>query len=89
MHGVHNELEPYREILAAARAKRFREWEPKLLFLAWQLNTGRLQFPPDPQLRSSLLAMQERNGVIDMSTVDSNCRMLAQAVWDARRASKP
>ncbi len=79
-----NELEPFRSILAAARLKRFREWEPKLRLLAEQFNRGRLQLPPDPVLRASLLAMQERDGVIDMSTVDSNCRMLAQAVWDAR-----
>ncbi|MBI4426695.1 MAG: hypothetical protein HY567_03895 [Candidatus Kerfeldbacteria bacterium] len=79
-----NELAPYTEILAVARQRRFREWEPKLRLLAEQFNRGRLQLPPDPVLRASLLAMQERNGVIDMSTVDTNCRMLAQAVWDAQ-----
>lgn len=79
-----NELTPYREVLAAARRKRWREWEPRLRYLVEQFNRGQLQLPPDPVLRASLLAMQERNGVIDMSTVDSNCRMLARAVWDAR-----
>ncbi len=84
-----NQLEPYREILAVARAKRFRQWEPKLRYLAEQLNRGQLTLPPDPVLRQSLLAMQERHGVIDMTTVDSNCRMLAQAVWDSRYQTKP
>ncbi|MBI4090133.1 MAG: hypothetical protein HY421_01905 [Candidatus Kerfeldbacteria bacterium] len=84
-----NELTPYRDVLDAARRKRFREWEPKLRLLAEQFNRGRLQLPPDPVLRASLLAMQERNGEIDMSTVDSNCRMLAQAVWDARQTARP
>lgn len=83
-----NQLEPYRDILAAARKKRWREWEPKIRLLAQQLNNGTLQLPPDPVLRTSLLAMQERNGQVDMSTVDSNCRMLVLAVWDARHQRK-
>lgn len=83
-----NQLEPYREILAAARAKRWHQWEPKLRYLADQLNRGRLTLPPDAVWRRSLLGMQERNGVIDMSTVDSNCRMLARAVWDSRQQVK-
>lgn len=87
-HSVANQLEPYREILAVARAMRWRQWEPKLRYLADQLNRGQLVLPPDPVLRQSLLAMQERNGIIDMSTVDSNCRMLARAVWDSRREGK-
>ncbi|MBI2984396.1 MAG: hypothetical protein HYY50_02120 [Candidatus Kerfeldbacteria bacterium] len=79
-----NELVPYRQILAAARIKRFRDWEPKIRLLAQEINTGRLALPPDPQLRGSLLAMRETRQGIDMSTVDSNVRMLAQAVWDAQ-----
>lgn len=81
-----NELEPYRGILDAARVKRFREWQPKLRYLAEQFNTGALVLPHDPVLLYSLLGMKERTGEIDMSTVDTNCRMLAQAVWDAKEA---
>ncbi len=81
---VRNELEPYRDILAAARTVRFRAWEPKLRLLAKLFNNGQLVLPRDPELRRSLTAMQERNGTIDMRTVDSNCKMLAQAVWDAQ-----
>lgn len=84
---MRNELEPYKEILAAARAKRFREWEPKLRYLADQFNSGHLRLPPDPVLRASLLAMQENSRGIDMTTIDSNVRMLADALWDARSAS--
>lgn len=87
-HSDTNLLEPYRDILAVARAKRFRQWEPRLRYLAEQLNLGRLALPPDPVWRASLLGMQERNGVIDMSTVDSNCRMLARAVWDSQQRGK-
>lgn len=83
-----NELTPYKEILAVARWKRWREWEPKIRLLAEQINGGVLGLPIDPVLRRSLFAMQERNGVIDMSTVDSNCRMLARAVWDAARVRR-
>lgn len=79
-----NLLDPYRDVLQAAREKRFREWEPKIRYLAKQINSGAISLPPDRVLLDSLMVMKERNGVIDMATVDSNCRMLAQAVWDAK-----
>lgn len=79
-----NELAPFAEILGKAREKRFREWEPKLRYLAQRFSSGALRLPKDPVLRASLLAMKENQHGIMMETIDSNVRMLANALWDAR-----
>jgi len=80
-----NQLKPYKDILQKAREKRWREWEPKLRYLAQQFNSDKLRLPKDPELKQSLLAMKEcKHGVI-MKTIDSNVKMLANCVWDARK----
>ena len=82
-----NELKGYGDVLQAAHESRFRKWRPKLEYLAKQISIGKMPMPKDPQLRSSLLAMKEnRQGPI-MSTIDSNVRMLANAVWDAKEGN--
>ncbi len=85
---MENQLGPYKDILQKAREKRFREWEPKLRYLAEQFNSGKLKLPKDPEFRQSLFAMKESNHGIIMNTIDSNVRMLANALWDAKMQSK-
>ena len=80
-----NQLKPYKDILQKAREKRWQEWEPKLKYLAEQFNSGKLKLPKDPELRRSLLAMKEYRGNVIMKTIDSNVKMLANCVWDARK----
>lgn len=78
------------DMLAKARAQRRREWHAKVVHLNNEINAGHVKLPMDYPIIHSLAAVKTaRDGMIDLSTLDSTAKAFANAVWDTKNLHAP